>query len=720
MKKHILKLIVGISFFLSIGTAFAQTDSLSKDADEISLEDLMNVKIVSASRKEESSFDAPLSTCAITRKDIDMMGATSIPEALKICPGLIVREMSNGTYDVAIRGLENAITHDITINNKLLLVMIDNRPVFNHLQGGTYWENLPINLIDVERIEVVNGPSSPLYGPNAVTGVINIITRKPTKDGLYATSNLQYGTTKTAIGQLAIGYKPNSKFDIIGSVNYDVRDRFDVSMYRYSDSKFISNPDTILSFNGPNTFNLGLNRATEKLGANLFMNYVFSEKVKIAVSGGYNNADAIKSLTTSTSISNYSNRSYNGMAKADFYNFGAQVSYLTGTQILSHASPQFRYNYNTLDAYLDYNLKVGENFSLRPAISYQNALIDDTPYTLDNNRTDGVFNNKATMTNVAGSLKADYTLKKKLRIIGAIRADKFKSPNDIYISYQGIVNYKFNENNVIRFIAAKSNSGSFIINSDVNLILQQGPLDINNKGSKDYKLVTNYMYELGYRVKVTKGFQVDLALFNQTMSNFSTGVTNEIGFSLATFRPFANSAILNLPQKIVQNGATLSLNIVALNNKLNIKPNVTYQESFIYNYSPYYFTASAAASAGTPQFSLDNQTTKVHTGSPKIFGGLFIGYQPIKKLNIGMNIYALDKSIMYGFATNSKAPGYTNDPLISNISGKFTASMKVSYKVIDRLSVFVNCRNLFNNDKVEFYSTDRIGALYMAGLNFEY
>ena len=64
----------------------------------------MDVSIVSASRKEESTFDVPVSSFVITAKEIELMGATSIPDTFKIHPGVIVREISNGTYDVSLQG----------------------------------------------------------------------------------------------------------------------------------------------------------------------------------------------------------------------------------------------------------------------------------------------------------------------------------------------------------------------------------------------------------------------------------------------------------------------------------------------------------------------------------------------------------------------------------------------------------------------------------------
>jgi iron complex outermembrane receptor protein len=71
---------------------------------ELSLDDLMNTAIVSASKEKESSFDAPIASCDITRQEIINMGSTSIPDALRLCLAILVREIANGAYDVSIRG----------------------------------------------------------------------------------------------------------------------------------------------------------------------------------------------------------------------------------------------------------------------------------------------------------------------------------------------------------------------------------------------------------------------------------------------------------------------------------------------------------------------------------------------------------------------------------------------------------------------------------------
>src|SRR6188474_3579843 len=102
--KKIYGLLIIISL-LNTSKSWAQEQEI--DYYALSLEELMNIPIESASKKEETLFDAPLSSYTITRSDIDKAGSTSIMEALRLAPGVIVREEANGMYDIHIRGFEN-------------------------------------------------------------------------------------------------------------------------------------------------------------------------------------------------------------------------------------------------------------------------------------------------------------------------------------------------------------------------------------------------------------------------------------------------------------------------------------------------------------------------------------------------------------------------------------------------------------------------------------
>ena len=137
---------------------------------DLPLEDLLKVEITSASRKSQHVQDVAAAVFVITREDIERSGARTIPEALRLAPGLEVARIGNNRWAVSIRGFNGRFA------NKLL-VLKDGRSVYSPLFSGVMWEDEDTILGDVERIEVIRGPSAAMWGSNAVNGVINIISR---------------------------------------------------------------------------------------------------------------------------------------------------------------------------------------------------------------------------------------------------------------------------------------------------------------------------------------------------------------------------------------------------------------------------------------------------------------------------------------------------------------------------------------------------------------
>jgi iron complex outermembrane receptor protein len=137
---------------------------------ELELEQLMNLEVSTAARKDQPLSQTPAAAYVITREEIRRSGATSIPEALRLAPGVAVAQISPSKWSVSIRGFSGRFA------NKLL-VLIDGRTVYTPMFSGTYWEIHDPMLEDVERIEVIRGPGATLWGANAVNGIVNIITR---------------------------------------------------------------------------------------------------------------------------------------------------------------------------------------------------------------------------------------------------------------------------------------------------------------------------------------------------------------------------------------------------------------------------------------------------------------------------------------------------------------------------------------------------------------
>jgi iron complex outermembrane receptor protein len=173
--------IVFLSFFLLTSfsiSAHAETTESDQDSKnpvkQLTLEQLGNVEVTTASKEPEQARKTSAAIYVITQEDIKRSGATSIPEALRLAPGVEVARIDSSKWSIGIRGFGSRLTRDV-------LVLIDGRTVYTTLLAGTYWEVQNVLLDDVDRIEVIRGPGGTIWGPNAVNGVINIIT-KSSKD----------------------------------------------------------------------------------------------------------------------------------------------------------------------------------------------------------------------------------------------------------------------------------------------------------------------------------------------------------------------------------------------------------------------------------------------------------------------------------------------------------------------------------------------------------
>jgi iron complex outermembrane recepter protein len=153
------------------------------DLSDLSLDTLANAEITSVSRKEEKLSQAAAAVFVITQEDIRRSGLSSIPELLRMVPGITVAQINASTWAITARGFNEVLADK-------LLVLIDGRTVFDPLSSGVYWDVQDVILEDIERIEVIRGPGATLWGANAVNGVVNIITKKAkdTQGGLVSGS----------------------------------------------------------------------------------------------------------------------------------------------------------------------------------------------------------------------------------------------------------------------------------------------------------------------------------------------------------------------------------------------------------------------------------------------------------------------------------------------------------------------------------------------------
>jgi iron complex outermembrane receptor protein len=144
------------------------------DLGGATLEDLMKIQITAASRREQRVDEVPAAVFVLTQDDIRRSGMRTLPELFRLVPGVQVAQLTSSNWAISIRGFNDQFS------NKLL-VLIDGRSTYKRAFSGTFWDAEDLFIDDIDRIEVIRGPGTSVWGANAVNGVINVVT-KPAKD----------------------------------------------------------------------------------------------------------------------------------------------------------------------------------------------------------------------------------------------------------------------------------------------------------------------------------------------------------------------------------------------------------------------------------------------------------------------------------------------------------------------------------------------------------
>ena len=198
-------LVIGVSPLfgaeLDLTEKVEATEEMPLDLGWLDLEELAQIKVSTVARKEVEVGKTAAAVHVITAEDIRRSGATSIPEILRLAPGVEVARIDSRRYAISIRGLNDEFA------NKLLALQ-DGRSLYTPIFGGVFWDQHDTALDDIERIEVVRGPGGTAWGANAVNGVINIIT-KPAEDTQGTLFKAGAGTFERGFGMMRHGGKIN-------------------------------------------------------------------------------------------------------------------------------------------------------------------------------------------------------------------------------------------------------------------------------------------------------------------------------------------------------------------------------------------------------------------------------------------------------------------------------------------------------------------------------
>jgi iron complex outermembrane receptor protein len=217
------QIIAGLSLCLSLASSGgAELENSTNQLEKLmslKLEDILRTEVTSVSKRPEKLFESPAAVFSISAEDIRRSGATSIPEALRLAPGISVAQIDANKWAVTSRGFNSRFADK-------LLVLVDGRSVYTPTFSGVYWSDVDYLLEDIERIEVIRGPGGTLWGANAVNGVINIITKSARDtEGVYATGGA--GTTERGFFGARYGTKLGENGSLRGYLKYKNVDDFE-------------------------------------------------------------------------------------------------------------------------------------------------------------------------------------------------------------------------------------------------------------------------------------------------------------------------------------------------------------------------------------------------------------------------------------------------------------------------------------------------------------
>ena len=485
--------------FQAPSLCLAEEDLLDLDFFEMSLEDLGEIQISLASKKEENLFDVPAAAYVITSEDIKRSGATTIPEILRGVPGITVARINSNSWVITSRDYLSEYA------NKLL-ILIDNRSIYSPLFGGTFWDMQHLMLEDVERIEIIRGPGGALWGANAVNGIINIITKKAsdTQGGLASAivgtevrsqANLRYG------GQL-----------INDKTHYRVFGRYynQDAGYNSSDSSKVDDWDVLQSglridsqLNETESLTIDYGIYDGQIGS-FIPRYEESAPFPVLVS------EAENVNVRGTHILGRWTKQIDSESEATFQTYYDRAE--RHQEVLDYTT-------NTIDLDFQYRFMLNDNHELTWGVGYRHI----------NDQGDGgldlVFERERSTTNLySGFIQDRIALSPEFSLTLGTKFEHFTYTG---FNYQpsAKITWKPDNNKMLWASISRAVHTPNRVGYDINTTISYtGPFKTYFKSNKDLENESLIAYETGYRQKLSDDTTIDLALFFNDYSNMPSAV----------------------------------------------------------------------------------------------------------------------------------------------------------------------------------------------------
>ncbi len=521
----------------------ANADSDSSSPFDLSLQELLEIEVTSVSRQAESLSSAAAAIYVITGEEIRQRGFQSIPQALRDVPGLHVAQIDSQKWAVSSRGFNGRY------NNKML-VMIDGRSVYSPEFSGVYWETQDTLMADVDRIEVIRGPSAAIWGANAVNGVINIIT-KHSADTLGGYAELGAGDYQQSFAGFRYGGRLAPGLTGRAYVKAFQRDDLDFNPADVSPSAaaLISQSDT----------NNGWWK--QQMGGRLDMSLGSASTLTLSATAYDSKMDQTVTIPTLTApfieYPNINTESRGWHLLGDYSRALSASSQLNFKAYFDHAKREeslFGFSRDTVDLEMSHHFEIGERHELLWGMGYRHINNElDTNQTVIDTQGDNESSNLWSLF-----IQDQITLKPdSLWLTLATRLEHHTYTD---LEWQPTVRLSWQPAEQHRFWTALSRAVRTPSQAENEYLINVGNLapmsDFNPtgfvnrlilQGNSDYDSEVVQSVEAGYRYASGNRFSMDTAFFYNDYDDLRSSRIAETDFSslpayLTTFSAFDNEA----------------------------------------------------------------------------------------------------------------------------------------------------------------------------------
>ena len=686
MIKQIGRILIVLAF--SVQRVFGQTETSDLTNPYVLSveEDILNLKVkttesretYAASRDAESVLETVTSNYLITADEIRQSGAINLGEVLRLSPGVLVKQKTNGYFEVLLRGNYGAVNHQDVNNfeNTNVLLTINGIPLNNQFQGGIMWEGVPVELHDIQQIEIIPAPSTVFFGPNATGGVINIVTKRVEERNLQAKIGLQGSLNENYVhrGSASFGISDKLRFRVSGY--YNRLTRFQDDYYLLDESRYIQS-DSLLHYQSTaRQTNTSSEKSLRNDGITASAIFQPNKNIDIEASVGAHESFLQSVLRPLDRIVLTNRDSDNSVftLRTRFRNLTTTIAYQSGTQDLAVGYEGLKMHSENIFSSVGYGY-TGRFYQLNVGGDFNYAIFENTlPLTIESIIASNSYANRVLLgknrfykTGLYVSQRA-YLLSRKWKWQAAVRADLFDITRQLYPSYRVGTAYQLGKKHQLR---ASTSFGTG--NLTAQNYLYYDPSAAQYRPDQDLRPHKVQTYEAGYRIVPISDLYADFVYFRSESSHFINPLES------------ASERRTNDNRTSLQQGATLDVRWSV--NKLTASASLTVQQ--------------------TKVISESHVTTDSFV--PGSFGGVTGSYRTfLNKLKVNASLYFYGNSQLVNESERYVMPK------------KLIANCKVSYNIWDEHVVYFNGRNVLNSKKVEYLYADQVKSLYMVGIDLTF